>query len=420
MVNDANLEYLFSLKGESITATDIYNLFNKKTTKNKDGSINIHEPMFYPYEEIDVPANKLENLKTDIKTRVGLYVFNLVILNYAFKDKIEYVNTTIRKKEMEKLTQEICDKMIGDTISPFEFGNYQRRLIWFNNFTEILIPGMTMSLIDLPKPIKDELQRLIDENKKAITENDTVTYLNNVEKPILDFAKKYYKENHEPGWGIYSLGGKPKFENTFKDMFLATGPIYDIASGKFRISTKCFSDGIDPKEYELYANSAISGAYQRACATAYGGAKVKEFAAAFQSLVVTEEDCGTTATIPVLITEDNMTDMTWMWAKLDENENFSDDDKSVTIDKGYILLTPNVIKNKINTVVNTRSPLMCCSDNFCWKCVGKLYKELNTKNIGFTVMKLCSLFLNKALKSMHDSTQKTVSFNPKQYFYKYS
>lgn len=407
MTTQSNLDYLFSLKGDTITKDQIFTLFNKTSRTKTDGTIEVLEPMFYPWEEITVKKGQLSSIKEDTKTRVGLYVFNLTVMDFAFSDSMPYINYTIKQKEMSRLSQDICDKLLLGKVTGQQFAHFQERIIWWNNFTEILMAGLTTSLLVLPKEIKDELQRLIDENKDCIINNDTIEYLRKVEKPILAFAKNYYKTHNDPGWSIYALGGKPKFDNVFKNMFLAVGPIYDIATGKYRISTRCFSDGIDPKEQELYANSAIMGAYNRACATAYYGAKVKNFAAAFQSMVVTEDDCGSTDTIDILVTKDNMYDVEWRWIKSNEEGN----------DKGFILVTPENIAKYIGKVVQARSPLFCKSDNFCWKCVGDVYKRTGIKNVGLTLMKLTSCFLNKALKSMHDSSLSFISFDPTDCFY---
>ena len=252
---------------------------------------------------------------------------------------------------------------------------------------------------------------VLEENKELIANNDTTGYLEKVEKPILAFAKKYYKDKGDPSWDIYSLGSKPKFDNVFKNMFIECGPILDITDGKYKISTSCFSDGIKPSEYHLYANQAIFGAYSRAVNTAYGGAKTKEFTAAFQSLVVTEDDCKSQDTIDVEITNGTVNDVKWRWIK-------STDKTDPTYDgNGFVLLTPDKAKKMIGQTVQCRSPLFCRSDNLCWKCVGEIYKRTGLKNIGLTLSKLTAIFLNTSLKSMHDVTIKTFEMDPKACFY---
>jgi hypothetical protein len=404
MITKDNLTYLFSIKkDEEDMESVIYKLFNKKKIKNPDGTVTLMEPMFYPYEEIHLTAAQLENLSMDIDTTVGLYIFNLLFLVYPFGSIIPYINNTINKKELSNIANRLCDLLLMDKITSEQFAAYQQQIVWFNNFTEILIPGVTTNLLVVPDIIKQELKRLVQENEKAIASGDIVTYVNNVEKPILDFAEAWYKKNDPEGWRLYELGGKPSFRNNFKNMFLEVGPIKDIVTGKYKISTKNFSDSIPPEEYSEYANSAVAGSYSRGVSTQWAGAKTKEFSTAFESLVVEPgSDCKSTDTIPIEITKDNLQDMKWRWI-IEKNE--------------LLLLTPDNISQFIGKTVNCRSPLYCKSDNLCEKCAGDLYKRLGIDKVGLSLNKLTSIFLNRLLKMMHDSTVSTSSFDPFDYIY---
>lgn len=408
MVNASNLDFLFSLNGKDITKSAIFKLFGKHLNSITN---EVEEPMFYTWEEIDVKAGQIGNLHEDVHTTVGRYLLNMAIIDYCFSSKIDYINETMNGKNYGKLVQLLCDKMIGGEITGEEMASFQQRICWFNNFTEIIMPGLSDDLLVLPKEIKDEYQRLLAENADIVKRNDTVAYMEKIEKPILKFARKYYMDKHLPSWDIYSLGSKPKFDNVFKNMFIECGPMLDIATGKYRISTHCFADGIDPREYDLYANQSVNGSYSRAVNTAYGGAKTKEFMAAFQSLVVTEDDCRSKDTIAITITDDNIDDVKWRWIASDDKADPSYDGN------GFVLLTPDKAKTMIGQTVHCRSPLFCHSDNLCWKCVGEIYKKTGLKNIGLTLSKLTSIFLNTSLKMMHDQTIKTFEFNPLDCFY---
>jgi hypothetical protein len=404
MVTDTNLAYLFSIKkDEDDMESVIYNLFNKKKTVGLDGKVRLEEPMFYPYEEIHLKAGQIENLDKDITTTVGLYIFNLLFLVYPFGKTISYINETINKGGLSRIAEKLSDLLLMDKITSEQFANYQQQLIWFNNFTEILIPGVTTNLLVIPDVIKEELKRLVNENKEAIEKGDVVTYVNNVENKILEFAEAWYKKNDPEGWRLYGLGGKPSFKNNFKNMFLEVGPIKDIVTGKYTISTKSFSDGIPPEEYSEYANSAIAGSYSRGVSTQWAGAKTKEFSTAFESLVIDPgTDCETQVTTPIKVTKENLQDMKWVW--------IIEDDK-------LLLLTPDNINNYLGKVVNCRTPLYCNSDNLCEKCSGDLYRRLGIINAGLSLNKITSIFLNRLLKMMHDSTVKTSTFDPFDYIY---
>lgn len=393
------MTYLMSIKGDTITASDIYNLFNKKTSIRPDGVKVVEYPLFEPEEEIVVPKGSLKNITEDTKTTAGRYIFNMVVIESAFGDKWPYINYTLRGDQVDDLKNKMCDELLMGRITGEEYAKFQRNVVWLNNFTEIFVPGISINLIMLPKEIKNELQRLIDANKQAIITNDVVTYIKNVEKPILDFARKWYIEHDEPGWALYAKGGKPKFDNVFKNMFLEVGPILDIATGKYKISTGCYADGIPSDEYYLYANQGIFGAYNRAVNTQYSGAKTKEFAVAFQSLQVIEEDCGTQHTIGLDVTKSNLSSIKWRWIK------------DTGVPEGWTVVTPDNLESYIGKHVEYRSPMFCMSKHLCWRCMGELYRRMNLKNAGLASQKLTSIFMNKSLKAMHDTTSKISRFD---------
>jgi hypothetical protein len=187
-------------------------------------------------------------------------------------------------------------------------------------------------------------------------------------------------------------------------MFLEVGPIKDIVAGKYKISTKNFSDGIPPEEYAEYANSAVAGSFSRGVATQWAGAKTKEFSTAFESLVIEQgTDCGSTKTIPIEINAANVQDMKWIWIIENNGE--------------LVLLTPDNINNYMGKTVNCRTSLYCKSDNLCEKCAADLYRRIGVDKAGLSLNKMTSIFLNKLLKIMHDSTINTSSFDPFDYLY---
>lgn len=405
MVNEQTLSFLFSVKPEEVNKNFIYDLFSKTTETLENGDIVIKDPMFFPYEEITVKKGQLVNVFEDTQTTVGRYIYNLVMIVPAFGDIIPFVNKTLNGSEIDNFDLELSRLLIGQKITGEQFGKYKDRTVWFNNFSEILMPGQSLNLIVLPTPIRKELIRLINENREAIKNDDYITYLKNVEEPIVKFAENWYKENKDPGWPLYGVRGSPKFGNNFKNMFLEVGPIFDVAKGHFRISPTSFSEGIPPEEFALFSNAAISGAYDRAVGTAYSGAKTKEFSAAFQSLIIDGEDCGTDRTINIKVEENNINDILWCYVKGSDGD--------------WVLITPENVNKIIGKTVKSRTPLYCKGDNICQKCAGELYRRLGIKNAGLTLMKLTSCFLNAKLKNMHDATVKLITINPKDYIYEF-
>ena len=68
--------------------------------------------------------------------------------------------------------------------------------------------------------------------------------------------------------------------------------------------------------------------------------------------------------------------------------------------------------------VEYRSPLFCKSDNLCFRCCGDLYKRIGLTHIGLAATKLTSIFMNKSLKAMHDTSKKVATIDWQNYIYK--
>lgn len=408
ITEESKLAYLFSIKADSITGTDIFRLFNKRTIRDETGKVlRVEAALFRPDEKIHVPKGQLECIKTDIDTTAGRYLFNLCVIERAFKGKYAYINKTLRSKEIESIHDKMVDDLLMKKITGAEFGEFQKMVIWLNNFTEIFIPGTSDDLMVLPPEIKKELDRLVAENQEIIASGDTTAYINAVETPIIEFARKWFIEHETPGWTLYAKGGKPNFSNVFKNMYLAVGPILDITTGKYKISTACFSEGLPAKENYLYANQGVFGAFNRAVNTQVSGYKTKLFCQAFQHQTVVEEDCGSPHTIKFHVTDKNKKVIKWKYIK------------DASSPDGYTCVTPDKLNEYVGKTVEYRSPMYCMTSGtgYCWRCMGELFKRVGIKNVGLSSQKLTSVFMNKSLKSFHDTTLKTTTISWQDCFY---
>ena len=137
MDQNDKLSYLFSLKPESITLQDVFRLFNKKIITTPSGATSMEPPLFYPIEDIIAPKGSLPSIKEDIKTTAGRYVFNLITVAYAYGDKWPYINYEVKSDQMEDLMNEMCDELLMGRITGEEYGKFQNRVVWINNFSEI-------------------------------------------------------------------------------------------------------------------------------------------------------------------------------------------------------------------------------------------------------------------------------------------
>ena len=51
-----------------------------------------------------------------------------------------------------------------------------------------------------------------------------------------------------------------------------------------------------------------------------------------------------------------------------------------------------------------RSPMYCqCKNGFCYKCVGKLFAELDVKQLSLVIVDISTTFMLASMKNMHGS-----------------
>ena len=57
----------------------------------------------------------------------------------------------------------------------------------------------------------------------------------------------------------------------YKNQAIMRGPIKDNATGKFRVATSNYADGIKKEEFNIFGDMITDGAYNRAVGTQQGG-----------------------------------------------------------------------------------------------------------------------------------------------------
>ena len=76
-------------------------------------------------------------------------------------------------------------------------------------------------------------------------------------------------------------------------------------------------------------------------------------------------------------------------------------------------LTSDNMDKYIGKKVKMRFSIFCkCQTGICRTCAGQLFSRRNAKNIGLTCIQIPSTLKNVAMKAFHDSTIKTIKFDP--------
>jgi hypothetical protein len=395
--------YILSLTPELITKKTIFELFNKKVKKDPAGKVTgLEEPLCYPWEPFIVKKGALKNVDKNYASTVGIYIFNMYFISGCFGDIIPYINTTIGKDELKNLNNTIVNLILTDKITTDQFIDFQNRMVWFNNFAEIFIPGASLNVIVPSKKVQALKNKLLKEHKDIINTNNAVRYETEIQKPLDTLARAELKD--DPAYRLYEIDTKPSFKNNYRNMNIGVGPIKNIVSGKYELSPNSLSEGIPQDKYYLHSNAAVYGSYSRSVSTQYGGMRTKELFAAMQKVQLDEPgyDCGSKIYKSVYLDKDNVNSYMWRYIKTNA---------------GLVCISPENYTEFLDMTVAMRSPLYCLSENICNYCAGDLFRRMGLTNVGPSCTKVTSKFLNLSLKKMHDVTVAFKVFDPKQYFH---
>ena len=349
----------------------------------------------------------LENVKKDIQTSIGLYIFNLFCLNSVFKDRIDYFNPEegLNPDNVEKIVQIIVDMIIENKANGEEFAQFQNRFNFLGYKGTLWTPGQSFEFAKINTEVAKNKPILMKKWKEAVAEGaDPVSsYVLMVEKPLLAIARESLKK--DPSWPIYARGGKPQFGNMYKNCTVSMGPVYDPITGSYKIADNSFMEGIDNNMVPTFANIQIDAAYNRAVATQDGGAKTKQIFSAFQSVKLNPKrghDCGSKRYIVKKITSKNLS-KNYLRYILDEKTG------------KLVKLTKENIKEYEGKYVKMRTPTFCQDPDYCNICAGDYFYELGLENVGNAATRLSSTLMNRALKAMHNVSVDADKIDPMKF-----
>jgi len=393
---------------KDVTNKKLQEVFGHTIVKNGENSFGkTNPPAYFTSDEFILKKGTLENVFEDTQTSLGLYIFNLFCLVSIFHDRIKFYNPAegLTPDNVEKIQQTIIDLLIENKATGEEFSQFQSRVSWLGYRGTIWNAGPSYEFAKINPEVAKAKPDLLKKWKEEVSKGaDPVsTYVLLVEKPLLKIAEESLKG--EDAWPLYARGGKPKFGNVYKNCTISMGPVFDPITGTYKIAENSFMDGIDNTMIPTFANIQVDAAYNRAVATQDGGAKTKQIFAALQSIKLNPKrgsDCGSKRYEMKKITK----------------ENFSKNYLRFIVDSEtgkLVKLTKDNFSKYEGKVVKMRSPLFCCSDEYCNICAGDYFYELGLVNIGNATTRLSSTLMNKALKAMHDVSVDADFIDPFKY-----
>ena len=388
-------EIIIRMKPDELTKEFIQRNFCKRY--NVDAKQVIH-PLFEVTDVTTLKEKEFHDCKA-CKTTLGRIIINKVLFEPDNLYKIlGYVNLPLTKNNLEKIETMLMDAMLEGQIETLMLGRYFDRVQWLGmTFHSSLCGSFTDKTISpLPQIVKLR-EQLFKKYEKELQGPNYVSYIIKIQNELMAVAKQELKG--DPGMDLYDSGARGSFENNYKNMMIMRGLSYNNVTKKYDYMKHSFSEGMSKEDVSFYGNSVIAGAYPSAIATAQGGYMTKKFFAVYQSSVLDEDrnsDCHSKRTRRVLLTEKNYRGFKYRWI----------------VDRGKLVcLTPTVAPKYYNQYVQMRSPMYCCGQKYCAKCMGDLFYRLQIKNIGLITSTLSNGIMNRDLKAKHDGNAKISKIN---------
>lgn len=262
-ISDDDKKILLSLNQDTLSVSQITNLFGKTTTK-EDGKFVIKEPRFNVRDVMHLNAKEYINVDA-VDTTVGSFLFNKIMIEGMLEEIVpnHYYNEVINKKGFGKLLDLISSAVMMQKIpvnptlikwlKQYEFYGMKACTIFSPSYTE----GLLKKNIAVQKVKEDLLKN---------TEINSVTDMTDIEDTLVEKSRKILKG--DKGMTLFDSGARGSFDNDYKNMNLMLGPVAVPGSdGDFDLVTSNYIEGIQKKDIVAAGNVAVNAAYPKALCT---------------------------------------------------------------------------------------------------------------------------------------------------------
>lgn len=348
-------------------------------------------------DRIELDVGDLQNVDRKLETRIGNVIANAILFCYPFGDKIPFMTGRL---DGDKIVHFIVDRL-KDTpqegeprskefIYVDELEKHADAANYLETFSYTCVPTTSEKTM-LPNPAVVKLrEELLAKYKDRL---DDPAIIAHIQAEMVKLDKEYFKDDRAAG---FYLSGKA-YGVTRMKKFGMMGPIGAIGNTKPSLVTKSLAEGWNLNNIDSYINDIRAGSYSRGKSTAISGYGVKLVYNAFQSVRITEEDCGVTNGLDFKVTEKNYGSLINRYM--------------IGPDKKPLLITKENVRNFIGQTIVLRTPMLCktavpCK---CATCVGKSISML-PNSVHITASDINSIYMNITMKSMHGKSLSTAKF----------
>ena len=356
----------------------------------------VDKPLFLYKDRIVVKAGELANVKVDIETNYGNCLFNAIALIYPFGDKIDFITGRISGRKIEMIissnlhdTPEEGEPRDHDKFYVDELVKHADAVTSLEAFNYTCVPTTSAStMLPNPKVVKrrDELlkQHAGDLHKPVVVAK--------IQEELAKLDKQGFADDRANG---FYLSGKA-YDIVRMKKFTMLGLIGGFGGEKPVLVKTSLAEGWDREALPSLIDDIRAGSYARGKSTQIAGAGVKLQYNAFQSVTISEDDCGVKNGMEWLVTEDNYGQFNGRW---------------MITTSGLVPLDSSNVKEYIGKTIILRTPMLCKlpPPSYCAKCAGNSISML-PNSVHITASNINSIYMNVTMKSMHGKSLQTKKY----------
>lgn len=335
-------------------------------------------------DQFTLPGKVLRNAPEPVKTTMGRFLLNKLLLELPFGEQIPYVNETIDIGDLDGVVTKL---LMASKITTDQVKTYFDNGFFIGNFAELCVPGYSKKSLTTDPNIakrRDELYR------EHIHELDDPVVVSKIEDELIAMDQEYLKGDVAMRFYKPMNPGKV-FGVARKKLYLSVGGIeaFSNVAGQIDVIPQSLQEGFNEDTFTSFVNEIRKGSFQRGHETRKGGAQTKFIIRIFQDLVIDIEDCGTTK------------GMIFDFDKYSYKDFIG---RYVWIKGKWTLVTEENCKTLPGGEQRVRSPMYCKHEGgICRLCAGEVLRDLQSKQPAMMIVDISSTFMMAAMKNMHGS-----------------
>lgn len=354
-------------------------------------------PLFKYTDRILLKPNDLINVDREVETRLGNVIANYILFCYPFGDKVPFMTGKMDgDKIVNYITARLKDTPKENETRSKEFfyvdelEKHADAATYLETFSYTCVPTTSEKTM-LPNPavvkLRDELL------KKHAHELDNPAVIADIQAQMVALDKEFFKDDRAAGFYLsakaYNISRMKKF-----GMMGLIGGIGDV---KPSLVSTSLAEKWDTDKLNSYVDDIRAGSYSRGKSTAISGYGVKLVYNAFQSVRITEQDCGVNKGLAFRVTEKNYGSFINRYLLDSQNKP--------------VLITEEIARKSIGSPIMVRTPMLCKTEvpSFCAVCAGKSISML-PNSVHITASDINSIYMNTTMKSMHGKSLATAKY----------